>query len=162
MSCTPENNMESKQDKPSIMASGVTNQVILNVITQSLQALNTPRSNTSSRSSPSVADHSDNEEEEPDSEEQKEEENQSSKEVDSVALHRILNDLMKQFGEEQERSYLSFEHKDPPVGYRFEPTDYDFIMRYLIRKVLKKRLTWNQIVDVDLYKHNPESLAGSS
>ncbi|KAK9999702.1 hypothetical protein SO802_019305 [Lithocarpus litseifolius] len=151
--------MESKQDKPSIMASGVTNQVIPNVITQSLQALNTPRSNTSSCSSPSVADHSDNEEEEPDQEEQKDDENQSSKEVDSVALHRILNDLMKQFGEEQEKKYHSFEHKDPPIGYRFEPTDYDLIMRYLIRKVLKKRLPWNQIVDVDLYKHNPESLA---
>ena len=154
--------MESKQDRPSIMASGVTNQVIPNVITQLLQALNSPRSNTSSRSSPSVADHSDNEEEEPDQEEQKEEENQSSKEADSVALHRILNDLMKQFGEEQEKSYLSFEHKDPPIGYRFEPTDHDLIMRYLIRKVLKKRLPWNQIVEVDLYKHNPESLAGSS
>lgn len=91
-------------------------------------------------------------------EEKLEEKKFQLEEVDELDLHRLLND----FDGGAEKEYHSFEHVEPPPGFRFSPTDFDLVMHYLIRKVLNHPLPWNRIVDVQLYDHNPEWLAGSS
>ncbi|KAK7840874.1 nac transcription factor 32, partial [Quercus suber] len=75
--------------------------------------------------------------------------------ADELDLHGLLND----FDGGAEKEYHSFEHEEPPPGFRFSPTDFDLVMHYLIRKVLNHPLPWNRIVDVQLYDHSPEWLA---
>ena len=55
-------------------------------------------------------------------------------------------------------------HKGPyPPGYKFDPSDYDLIVHYLIPKILNHDLpTPNLIAEVELSKHSPKSLTGSS
>lgn len=137
MSFSPERCMEfnHEQNKQTLMVSDITTQVV-------------PDINHTTHSSPSVVDHPD---------EEKLEEKEFQLEEDELALHRLLND----FDGGSEKEYHSFEHAEPPPGYRFSPTDIDLVMHYLIRKVLNHPLPWNRIVDVQLYDHSPEWLAGS-
>ena len=126
-----------EQNKQTLMVSDITTQVVTDI-------------NHTTHSSPSVVDHPD--------EEKLEEKKFQLEEVDELDLHRLLND----FDGGAEKEYHSFEHVEPPPGFRFSPTDFDLVMHYLIRKVLNHPLPWNRIVDVQLYDHNPEWLAGSS
>jgi hypothetical protein len=50
---------------------------------------------------------------------------------------------------------------DFPPGYRFEPYDDELIVHYLSKKVRNEPLQPNKIPEVDIYKHNPKTLAGS-
>ena len=93
------------------------------------------------------------EEEQPHKEEQ-EEEPAVEQEVDDElnSLIKLLKDLEWQ------------PHKGPyPPGYKFDPSDYDLIVHYLIQKILNHDLPApNLIVEVELSKHSPKSLIGSS
>lgn len=139
MSFSPGSSMEinHEQNKQTLTVSDITTQVV-------------PDINHTTHSSPSVVDHPD--------EEKLEEKKFRLEEADELALHRLLND----FDGGAEKEYHSFEHVEPPPGFRFSPTDIDLVMHYLIRKVLNHPLPWNRIVDVQLYDHSPEWLAGSS
>nr|POE66314.1 nac transcription factor 32 [Quercus suber] len=130
-----EFNHEQKQQ--TLMVSDITTQVV-------------PDINHTTHSSPSVVDHPD--------EEKLEEKKLQLEEADELDLHGLLND----FDGGAEKEYHSFEHVEPPPGFRFSPTDFDLVMHYLIRKVLNHPLPWNRIVDVQLYDHSPEWLAGAS
>ncbi|XP_038699699.1 NAC domain-containing protein 2-like [Tripterygium wilfordii] len=46
-----------------------------------------------------------------------------------------------------------------PPGFRFKPKDVELIIDYLQKKVLDQQLPPSGIVDVDLYKYNPQDLA---
>lgn len=48
-----------------------------------------------------------------------------------------------------------------PPGYRFCPYDDELIRDYLKPKVFQEPVPPNQIIDVNIYHYNPESLAGS-
>ncbi|GLU10388.1 hypothetical protein SLE2022_271980 [Rubroshorea leprosula] len=50
--------------------------------------------------------------------------------------------------------------KSLPPGYRFKPFDEELIIHYLNNKIHDKPLPRNKIKEVNLYKHNPETLAG--
>ncbi|KAK9999992.1 hypothetical protein SO802_019595 [Lithocarpus litseifolius] len=156
-------NHNQQNNKPSPMAPGITNQVMISNIdpaTQSLQALNVPRSNTiSTYSSPPSVIIDPPEPDLDDEEEQEEEPNQQSEEVDELGLERILNKLLLEFDEEPEKQYHSFDNEDPPPGYKFSPTDFELIISYLVKKYLNIPLPWNSMVDVELYNHSPEWLA---
>nr|POF10817.1 nac domain-containing protein 2 [Quercus suber] len=136
MSISPESSMEfnHEQKQQTLMVSDITTQVV-------------PDINHTTHSSPSVVDHPD--------EEKLEEKKFQLEEADELDLHRLLND----FDGGAEKEYHSFEHVEPPPGFRFSPTDFDQVMHYLIRKVLNHSLPWNRIVDVQLYDHSPEWLA---
>lgn len=49
-----------------------------------------------------------------------------------------------------------------PLGYGFIPDDNVLIEEYLKPKLFNQPLPRNQIIDMDIYLHNPETLAGSS
>ncbi|KAK4853306.1 hypothetical protein QYF36_006915 [Acer negundo] len=51
--------------------------------------------------------------------------------------------------------------KEFPVGYRFCPQDGELILHYLKKIVLNQPLPPNKIVQVNIYQHNPEDLAGT-
>jgi hypothetical protein len=51
--------------------------------------------------------------------------------------------------------------KSLPPGYRFCPYDDELIRDYLKPKVFEEPVPLNQINDVNIYRYNPESLAGS-
>lgn len=51
---------------------------------------------------------------------------------------------------------------DLPPGFRFHPTDEELVAFYLQRKVSGKRIEWNVIAEIDLYKHDPWDLPGLS
>ncbi|XP_065618856.1 uncharacterized protein LOC136062986 [Quercus suber] len=156
-------NHNQQNNKPSLMAPGITNQVMIsniNPATQSLQALNVPRSNTiRTYSSPRSVVIDPPEPDLDDEEEQEEEPNQQSEEVDELGLERILNKLLLEFDEEPEKQYHNFDNEVPPPGYKFSPTDFDLIISYLVKKCLNIPLPWNSMVDVELYNHSPEWLA---
>ena len=81
------NHNHQQNNKLSLIIPGITNQVMIsytNLTTQSLQALNVPRSNTSPYSSPSSV--VDPPEPDLDDEEQQEEPNQQYEEVDELGL----------------------------------------------------------------------------
>lgn len=159
-----ESNHNQQNNKPSLMAPGITNQVMIsniNPATQSLQALNVPRRNTiSTYSSPPSVVIDPPEPDLDDEEEQEEEPNQQSKEVDELGLERILKKLLLDFDEEPEKKYHNFDNVDPPPGYKFSPSDFDLIISYLVKKCLNIPLPWNSMVDVELSNHSPEWLAG--
>ncbi|CAL1409293.1 unnamed protein product [Linum trigynum] len=46
-----------------------------------------------------------------------------------------------------------------PPGYRFNPQDEELILHYLKKKVLGEELPMNKIVEVNLYRHDPDTLA---
>ncbi|BFG30003.1 hypothetical protein CerSpe_162770 [Prunus speciosa] len=46
-----------------------------------------------------------------------------------------------------------------PPGYRFNPLDEELVVHYLKKKVLDQPLPPNRIIEVNLYRHNPEFLA---
>ncbi|WRX35122.1 NAC domain - like 10 [Theobroma cacao] len=46
-----------------------------------------------------------------------------------------------------------------PPGYRFCPLDEELVLHYLKKKVKNEPLPHNRIVEVNLYHHNPETLA---
>lgn len=48
-----------------------------------------------------------------------------------------------------------------PPGYRFNPLDEELVVHYLKKKVLDQPLPPNRIIEVNLYRHNPEFLAGT-
>nr|POF10815.1 nac transcription factor 32 [Quercus suber] len=125
---------ENLSNNNTLMVSDITTQVV-------------PDINHTTHSSPSVVDHPD--------EEKLEEKKFQLEEADELDLHGLLND----FDGGAEKEYHSFEHEEPPPGFRFSPTDFDLVMHYLIRKVLNHPLPWNRIVDVQLYDHSPEWLA---
>ncbi|KAK3221443.1 hypothetical protein Dsin_008468 [Dipteronia sinensis] len=47
-----------------------------------------------------------------------------------------------------------------PPGYRFQPTDEELVVSYLEPKVLDQDVPPNVILEVELYKFNPDNLAG--
>uniref|UniRef100_A0A1J3FFX2 NAC domain-containing protein 78 n=1 Tax=Noccaea caerulescens TaxID=107243 RepID=A0A1J3FFX2_NOCCA len=47
-------------------------------------------------------------------------------------------------------------------GFRFHPTDEELVMYYLKRKICRRRLRFNAIGVVDVYKLDPEELPGQS
>ncbi|KAJ4975803.1 hypothetical protein NE237_000909 [Protea cynaroides] len=49
-----------------------------------------------------------------------------------------------------------------PIGFRFCPFDDELINGYLMKKVMNKPLPRNRIPEIELSKHNPEHLAGST
>ena len=157
-------NHNQQNNKPSLKAPGITNQGMIsniNPATQLLQALNVPRSNTiSTYSSPPSVVIDPPEPDLDDEEEQEEEPNQQSKEVDELGLERILKKLLLDFDEEPEKKYHNFDNVDPPPGYKFSPSDFDLIISYLVKKCLNIPLPWNSMVDVELYNHSPDWLAG--
>ncbi|KAL5982026.1 hypothetical protein ACLOJK_016094 [Asimina triloba] len=53
------------------------------------------------------------------------------------------------------RSNIPFEF---PPGFRFNPHDDELIIHYLRNKVLNQPLPYNNIVDVNIYKYNPDQL----
>ena len=48
-----------------------------------------------------------------------------------------------------------------PPGYRFNPTDGEIIVDYLRKKVDHQPLPMDKIIEVNLYDHDPDQLAGS-
>lgn len=48
-----------------------------------------------------------------------------------------------------------------PPGFRFHPTDVELVMFYLKKKVLRKRLGFEAIAVVDIYKFTPWDLPGT-
>lgn len=48
-----------------------------------------------------------------------------------------------------------------PPGYRFCPLDEELVLYYLKKRVLNETLPHNRIMEVNLYHHNPEYLAGT-
>ncbi|XP_022728756.1 NAC domain-containing protein 67-like [Durio zibethinus] len=46
-----------------------------------------------------------------------------------------------------------------PPGYRFCPLDEELVLHYLKKKVMNESLPQNRIMEVNLYRHNPEKLA---
>lgn len=51
--------------------------------------------------------------------------------------------------------------KSLPPGFRFHPTDEELVRYYLKKKVLRKPY-FDAIAQVDIYKHKPSDLKGSS
>ncbi|KAK6151512.1 hypothetical protein DH2020_014147 [Rehmannia glutinosa] len=49
-----------------------------------------------------------------------------------------------------------------PPGYRFQPTDYELLSEYLIKKIKQEPLPPNRIHVVNLYDFNPDYLTESS
>lgn len=49
-----------------------------------------------------------------------------------------------------------------PPGFRFHPTDEELVDYYLRRKVTSRRIDFDVIKDVDLYKIEPWDLQGRS
>ena len=47
-----------------------------------------------------------------------------------------------------------------PLGYRFSPTDEELLL-YLSNKAHHQPLPTNKIIELNLYAHHPEQLAGS-
>ncbi|CAA7018674.1 unnamed protein product [Microthlaspi erraticum] len=54
------------------------------------------------------------------------------------------------------------EGKFTAPGFRFHPTDEELVMYYLKRKICRRRLRFNAIGVVDVYKMDPEELPGQS
>ena len=48
-----------------------------------------------------------------------------------------------------------------PAGYRFCPSDEELVIHYLEKKVHDQKLPPCKILDVDIYKYNPEFLASA-
>ncbi|XP_044464403.1 NAC domain-containing protein 67-like [Mangifera indica] len=46
-----------------------------------------------------------------------------------------------------------------PPGYRFKPSDDELVVHYLRKKILNEPLPPNRMVEVELYKRNPQDLA---
>ncbi|CAI0412549.1 unnamed protein product [Linum tenue] len=64
-------------------------------------------------------------------------------------------------GELEDVNFVDHEYFDSfPPGYRFNPYDDELVEHYLARKVLGQPVPMNKIVEVNLYKYNPEELAG--
>ncbi|KAK2654804.1 hypothetical protein Ddye_014660 [Dipteronia dyeriana] len=47
-----------------------------------------------------------------------------------------------------------------PPGYRFLPSDTMLIVDYLMKKLMNPRLSYDNIIDTNIYKYNPWDLAG--
>lgn len=47
-----------------------------------------------------------------------------------------------------------------PVGYRFNPKDGELIVHYLRKKLRNQPLPMEKIVEINLYDHDPDLLAG--
>ena len=47
-----------------------------------------------------------------------------------------------------------------PPGFRFHPTDEELISYYLKRKICGKRIEFDAIGEIDLYKYDPWDLPG--
>ncbi|CAL1391085.1 unnamed protein product [Linum trigynum] len=61
---------------------------------------------------------------------------------------------------EEDVNFIDHEYFDSfPPGYRFNPYDDELVEHYLARKVLGQPVPLNKIVEVNLYKYNPEELA---
>ncbi|KAK9288881.1 hypothetical protein L1049_017348 [Liquidambar formosana] len=68
-----------------------------------------------------------------------------------MVLHRSVDD---------DRCNINSEYFNSiPPGYRFCPRDDELIVHYLKKKVMNEALPLNNIMEVNLYMHNPEKLA---
>lgn len=47
-----------------------------------------------------------------------------------------------------------------PPGFRFHPTDVELVKYYLKRKITGKKLHFEAISEVDIYKYAPSDLPG--
>lgn len=47
-----------------------------------------------------------------------------------------------------------------PPGFRFHPTDVELILYYLKRKIMGKKLHYEAIAEVNIYKFSPWDLPG--
>ncbi len=57
--------------------------------------------------------------------------------------------------------FFSMARRLPP-GFRFHPTDQELVAFYLKRKVCGKRIEFDVVAEVDLYKCEPWDLPGRS
>ncbi len=57
--------------------------------------------------------------------------------------------------------FFSMARRLPP-GFRFHPTDQELVAFYLKRKVCGKRIEFDVVTEVDLYKCEPWDLPGRS
>lgn len=48
-----------------------------------------------------------------------------------------------------------------PPGFRFHPTDVELVMYYLKRKVMGKKLHFEAITEINIYKFSPWELPGT-
>lgn len=48
-----------------------------------------------------------------------------------------------------------------PPGFRFHPTDVELVMYYLKRKVMGKKLHFEAITELNIYKFSPWELPGT-
>ena len=80
----------------------------------------------------------------------------------SVDHHRFsdeeeeLNNCNNNQKKQQDAFLSSF-----PPGYRFNPRDEELVRYYLQKKIMDEPLPPNKIMEVNLYRHNPETLAGN-
>ncbi|XP_004293170.1 PREDICTED: uncharacterized protein LOC101294338 [Fragaria vesca subsp. vesca] len=79
----------------------------------------------------------------------------------SVDHHRFsdeeeeLNNFNNNQKKQQDAFLSSF-----PAGYRFNPRDEELVRYYLQKKIMDEPLPPNKIMEVNLYRYNPETLAG--
>lgn len=66
---------------------------------------------------------------------------------------------LNHFNNNQKREQDAFLKSFPP-GYRFNPRDDELVLYYLQKKIMEEPLPPNRIMEVNLYRHNPETLAG--
>lgn len=50
--------------------------------------------------------------------------------------------------------------KSLPPGFRFHPTDVELVLYYLKRKIMGKKLHYEAIAEVNIYKFSPWDLPG--
>ncbi|XP_050369124.1 NAC transcription factor 32-like [Argentina anserina] len=80
--------------------------------------------------------------------------------VGTVVDHRFSEEeeQLNNFNNNLKRQQDAFLKSFPP-GYRFNPRDDELVQHYLLKKILNEPLPPNKIMEVNLYRHNPETLA---
>lgn len=56
--------------------------------------------------------------------------------------------------------FLLFPMAKLPPGFRFHPTDVELIMYYLKRKIMVKKILFEVISELNIYKFSPSDLPG--
>ncbi|XP_040361836.1 uncharacterized protein LOC121049231 [Rosa chinensis] len=69
-----------------------------------------------------------------------------------------VEEELNNFNNNQKRQQDAFLNSFPP-GYRFNPRDDELVRYYLQKKIMDEPLPPNKIMEVNLYRHNPETLA---
>ncbi|XP_004301513.1 PREDICTED: uncharacterized protein LOC101315059 [Fragaria vesca subsp. vesca] len=87
--------------------------------------------------------------------------NGASSSAAQEADHRFSDEEeeLNNFNNNQKKQQDAFLSSFPP-GYRFNPRDEELVRYYLQKKIMDEPLPPNKIMEVNLYRHNPETLAG--